>query len=83
MSGNEVFGSTGLRFSAYAKYISLPASYPIIHKPRYVPLLTATGVHALHFLRLAHHQASQEILIVGDCAFIGTFAVEVAKRMGA
>lgn len=86
--GDEVFGSTGARFGAYAEYIALPASYPIIHKPEDISHLTATtipvgGVHALHFLRLAELQAGQEILIVGACGCIGTFAVQLAKRWGA
>jgi NADPH:quinone reductase-like Zn-dependent oxidoreductase len=86
--GDQVFGSTGPRFGACAEYIALPASYPTIHKPRNVPHFTATTipvieVHALLFLRLAQPKASQEILIVGVCGCICTFAVQIAKRMGA
>ena len=40
-------------------------------------------VHALLFLRLAQFQACQEILIVGALGCVGTFAVQIAKRMGA
>lgn len=86
--GDEVFGSTGARFGAYAEYMALPASYPIIHKPEDISHLTATtipvgGVHALHFLRLAELQDGQEILIVGACGCIGTCAVQLAKHCGA
>ena len=86
--GDEVFGSTGARFGAYAEYVCLPAAYPIIHKPADMSHQTATtipvgGLHALHFLRLAELKEGQEILMVGACGCIGTFAVQLAKRWGA
>lgn len=86
--GDQVFGSTGARFGAYAEYIALPASYPIIHKPEDIPHVVATtilvgGVHALHFLRLAQLQPGQDIVIVAACGCIGTFAVQIAKHWGA
>jgi len=78
--GDQVFGSTGSRFGAYAEYIALPARYPIIHKPGDIPHLTATtipvgGVYALHFLQLAQLQACKEIPIVSACGCIGTAAI--------
>ena len=86
--GEDVFGSTGMKFGAYAEYVSLPASYPIIRKPAALPHLTAStipvgGLHALHFLRLAELKAGEEILMIGGCGCIGTYAVQLAKLWGA
>ena len=32
--GDQVFGTTNLRFGAYGEYVCLPASYTIVPKPR-------------------------------------------------
>lgn len=86
--GDEVFGSTGMRFGSYAEYLALPASYPIIRKPTSLNHLDAStitvgGLHALHFLRLAELKADEHILMVGACGCIGTYAIQLAKHLGA
>ncbi|MCG8415432.1 MAG: NAD(P)-dependent alcohol dehydrogenase [Pseudomonadales bacterium] len=86
--GDEVFGSTGMKFGSYAECLALPAKYPIIHKPTSISHTDAStisvgGLHALHFLRLANLKANEHILMVGACGCIGTYAIQLAKLWGA
>ncbi len=86
--GDEIFGSTGMKFGSYAEYLALPAKYPIIHKPPSISHIDAStisvgGLHALHFLRLAQLKENEHILMVGACGCIGTYAIQLAKLWGA
>ncbi|MCB1647527.1 MAG: NAD(P)-dependent alcohol dehydrogenase, partial [Pseudomonadales bacterium] len=86
--GDQVFGSSGFRFGAYAQYLCLPASYSIASKPATITFEEAAsvplgGLNALHFMRRSEIKAGEKILINGAGGSIGIFAVQIAKAMGA
>lgn len=86
--GDQVFGSAGLRMGAYGEYVCLPAEYTISAKPSNMSFEEAAavplgGLNAFHFLRLARVQKGEKVLINGAGGSIGTFAVQIAKNMGA
>ena len=86
--GDQVFGSAGLRMGAYGEYLCLPAEYTISPKPSNMSFEEAAavplgGLNALHFLRMARVQEGEKVLINGAGGSIGTFAVQIAKEMGA
>jgi NADPH:quinone reductase-like Zn-dependent oxidoreductase len=86
--GDPVFGATRLRFGAYGEYACLPASYTIVPKPQNMSFAEAAavplgGLNALHFMRKANIRPGEKVLINGAGASIGTFALQIAKAMGA
>jgi len=86
--GDQVFGTTRLQFGAYAEYVSLPANYTIVTKPHNMSFEEAAaaplgGLNALHFLRKANIRNGERVLVNGAGGSIGTFAVQIAKAMGA
>ncbi|SIS58320.1 NADPH:quinone reductase [Salimicrobium flavidum] len=87
-TGNPFFGSTQIRFGAYAEYVCLPSKYAITIKPDNMSFeeaatLPTGGLNALHFIRKANVQQGDKLLIVGAAGSIGTLAVQIAKSMGA
>ena len=86
--GDQVFGTTGLRFGAYGEYVALPASHTIVAKPCNMSFTDAAavplgGLNALHFMRLAKIHAGDHVVINGAGGSIGAHAVQIAKSMGA
>lgn len=86
--GDQVFGATQLRMGAHGEYLCLPASYTIVPKPNNMRFEEAAavplgGLNALHFLRRANIQKGEKVLVNGAGGSIGTFAVQIAKVMGA
>lgn len=86
--GDEVFGCARLRMGAYGEYACYPANYTIVPKPLNMTFEEAAavplgGLNALHFLGKAHVQGGEAVLINGAGGSIGTFAVQIAKAMGA
>ena len=86
--GDEVFAATGARFGGDAEYISLPGTYTIAAKPANMTWEEAAavplgGLNALHYLREAKVLRGERVLINGAGGSFGTFAVQLAKLMGA
>lgn len=87
--GDEVFGGSG-RNAAFAEYVRVYAgAAAIAPKPTNVTFEQAAAVPvaaltALQALRDAGHlRAGQKVLINGASGGVGTFAVQIAKALGA
>jgi NADPH:quinone reductase-like Zn-dependent oxidoreductase len=84
--GDSVFGG---RSGAFAEYIVVRDSWAIVHKPENVSFEQAAsvgiaGVTALQGLRdRGHLTAGQSVLINGASGGVGTFAIQIAKAIGA
>lgn len=87
-AGDKVFAATLMRFGAYAEYVCLPETYPLVQKPESITFheaatIPAGGINGLHFIRKANVQADDKVLINGAGGSIGTYAVQIAKSRGA
>ena len=86
--GDPVFGGTGLRFGAYAEYTCLSSTSAMTIKPDSLSYdeaatLPTGGINALHYIRKANIQPGQRMLIKGAGGCFGTYAVQLAKNLGA
>lgn len=83
--GDEVFGQA--THGAFAEYLAMPANL-VAHKPRNLDFVEAAavpwGTTALQALRDAGRvEAGERVLIHGASGAVGTWAVQIAKALGA
>jgi len=89
--GDRVFAATGIPLGAYAEYICLrenPQTGGIATMPANLSYEEAAAVpygggEALSFLRKADVRSGQRVLVNGAGGSFGTFAVQLAKVLGA
>ena len=85
--GDAVFAPCLLHLGAYAEYTCLLESYPVLKPARLTYEEAATiptgGINGLDFLRAGNVRAGEEILINGAGGSIGSYAVQIAKNLGA
>jgi len=93
--GDEVFGSTGFGFGAYAEYVCIPEDARssddggITHKPTNLTFEESAVIPvgadtALFFLRTQGNvQPGQKVLIYGASSSVGSYGVQLAKYFGA
>jgi NADPH:quinone reductase-like Zn-dependent oxidoreductase len=86
--GDQIFGCVGLPGGAYAEYATVPAKY-VARKPVNITYEQAAAVPgsaltALQALRdRGRLQAGQAVLVNGASGGVGSFAVQIAKTLGA
>jgi NADPH:quinone reductase-like Zn-dependent oxidoreductase len=86
--GDQVFGSTGMRFGANAEFVCLSEKAKLLVKPVEISHEEAAGlpfggITAIHFLKKAGIKQGQKVLIFGASGATGTAAVQLAKHFGA
>src|SRR6266542_1239496 len=85
--GDPIFAPCSLRLGAYAEYKCLPETYPVLKPASMTYEEAATiptgGINGLDFLRTGNVQAGESILINGAGGSIGTYAVQIARALGA
>ena len=91
--GDQVFGTTGFKFGAYADHLCLPANPGdaqgvLALKPANLTYAEAAavptaGFEALHYMRSAKIQPGKRVLIIGGGGSIGTYSIQLAKHFGA
>ncbi len=90
-TGDRILAATGIGLGAYAEYICLrenPQDGAIAAMPANLSYEEAAvvpygGGEALQFLRKANVASGQKVLINGAGGSFGTFAVQIAKDLGA
>jgi len=86
--GDEVFGTSELRFGTYAEYLSMREDQLLTTKPKNVGFESASsavfGTTTAHgFIQKAKIKAGDKVLIYGASGSVGSAAVQLAKYLGA
>ncbi len=86
--GDQVFGTSGLRFGAHAEFIALPVSARIAPMPAGMSFEEAAPIcdgalNALTCLKQVDLKKGRRILIYGASGAIGTAGVQLARYFGA
>jgi len=86
--GDDVFGSRGEKFGAYAEFACVSEDGFLARKPANMTMEEAATVFvgaacSLYFLRKARLQPRERVLVHGASGSLGTFAVQLAKHYGA
>jgi NADPH:quinone reductase-like Zn-dependent oxidoreductase len=85
---DPVVAWSGLRMGTYAEYICLPERGVLFTKPTSMTYEEATtlpvsGLDATYLLRRANIQRGERVLVNGAGGNMGTYAVQIAKVLGA
>jgi len=87
--GDRVFGTTsGLTQGSYAEYLCVPEDAIVTQIPSNVGYEEAAPIPvgamtALHFLQAGEVGAGTRVLINGAAGSVGSYAVQIAKQLGA
>ncbi|MFD2212210.1 NAD(P)-dependent alcohol dehydrogenase [Metabacillus endolithicus] len=86
--GDQVFAATLTDFGAYAEYKCLEEDGPVAIKPSNISFGEAAAIPigartALYFLRKAGLKSGHEVLVYGASGSVGSYAVQIAKYLGA
>jgi NADPH:quinone reductase-like Zn-dependent oxidoreductase len=86
--GDAVYATSLLTMGAYAEYICLPTTAAMERKPTTLTYAEAAAIPigastAWHFLNKANIQHGQHIMVYGASGSVGTYAVQLAKYLGA
>jgi NADPH:quinone reductase-like Zn-dependent oxidoreductase len=86
--GDQVFGSRGDKFGAYAELACVSENGFLARKPVNMTMEEAASIFvgavcSLYFLRKANIRPGERVLVHGASGSLGTFAVQLAKHYGA
>ncbi len=86
--GDPVFASTEFRYGTYAEYCCMPEKSALAIKPSNLSYEEAAavsnaGLTALVNFRKVNIRKGQKILVYGASGSVGTYAVQIARHLGA